>query len=88
MRNVSGIVGAAPIFHGFMMQALNGQPDSWFNVADGLRAVNVNGDTAYLLPGTDQVAQQQQPPAPPPGCDENCGGGNGGGGEGRHKKRG
>jgi membrane peptidoglycan carboxypeptidase len=88
MRNVSGIVGAAPIFRAFMTQALNGQPDSWFNLPDGLQAVNVNGATAYLLPGTDQVAQQQQPPAPPPGCDENCSGGNGGGGEGRHKKRG
>jgi membrane peptidoglycan carboxypeptidase len=88
MRNVSGIVGAAPIFHAFMTQALNGHPDSWFNLPDGLQAVNVNGATAYLLPGTDQVTQQQQPPAPPPGCDENCSGGNGGGGEGRHKKRG
>jgi membrane peptidoglycan carboxypeptidase len=89
MRNVSGIVGAAPIFHGFMTQVLNGQPDSWFGVPDGLRAVNVNGYTAYLLPGTDQVAQQQQPPAAPPGCDEDCGGGGGGGGgQGRHKKHG
>jgi membrane peptidoglycan carboxypeptidase len=89
MRNVSGIVGAAPIFHGFMSQVLNGQPDSWFGVPDGLRAVNMNGYTAYLLPGTDQVAQQQQPPAAPPGCDEDCGGGGGGsGGQGGHKKHG
>jgi membrane peptidoglycan carboxypeptidase len=87
MRNVSGIVGAAPIFHGFMTEALNGQPDSWYVAPDGLTAVNMNGYTVYLLPGTDQVAQQQQPPAPPPGCDEDCGGGGGGGsGEGRHKK--
>jgi membrane peptidoglycan carboxypeptidase len=88
MRNVSGIVGAAPIFHGFMTQALSSQPDSWFAVPDGLQAVNANGYTAYLLPGTDQLAQSQQPPAPPAGCDENCGGGESGGGEGRHKKRG
>ncbi len=85
MRNVSGIVGAAPIFHGFMTQALSGQPDSWFAVPDGLHAVKMNGYTAYLLPGTDQVAQSQQPPA---GCDEDCGGGDGGGGQGRHKKHG
>jgi membrane peptidoglycan carboxypeptidase len=65
MRNVSGIVGAAPIFHGFMTQVLSGQPDSWFGVPDGLRAVNMNGYTAYLLPGTEQVAQAQLPPPPP-----------------------
>jgi hypothetical protein len=49
----------------------------------------VNGYTAYLLPGTDQVAQSQQPLAQPAGCDEDCGGGSsGGGGQGRHKKHG
>jgi membrane peptidoglycan carboxypeptidase len=90
MLHVSGIVGAAPIFHGFMTQVLSGQPDSWFTVPDGLQSVNVNGAVAYLLSGTDQVAQSQQPPAQPRGCDEDCGGGGGGGGggEGRHKKHG
>jgi membrane peptidoglycan carboxypeptidase len=86
MLHVSGIVGAAPIFHAFMTQALSGQPDSWFSVPDGLQAVNMNGYTAYLLPGTGQVAQSQQPVAPA-GCDEGCGGG-GGGGQGKHKKHG
>ncbi|HEX9095031.1 MAG TPA: transglycosylase domain-containing protein [Candidatus Dormibacteraeota bacterium] len=85
MLHVSGIVGAAPIFHAFMTQALSGRPDSWFAVPDGLQAVRTNGYTAYLLPGTDRVAQSQQPTAPA-GCDENCGGG--GGGQGRHKKHG
>jgi len=83
MRNVTGIVGAAPIFHGFMTEALNGQPDSWFAVPDGLHAVNMNGYTAYLLPGSEPVAQSQQPQAPA-GCDEGCSGG----GQGRHKKHG
>src|SRR2546428_2198602 len=83
MRNVSGIVGAAPIFHGFMTEALNGQPDSWFAVPDGLHAVNMNGYTAYLLLGSEPVAQSQQPQAPA-GCDEGCSGG----GQGRHKKHG
>jgi membrane peptidoglycan carboxypeptidase len=82
MRNVSGIVGAAPIFHGFMTQALTGQPDSWYAAPAGLRAMNVNGYVAYLLPGTEQVAQSQQPPAAPPRCEENCGGGD----RGKHKK--
>ena len=80
MRNVSGIVGAAPIFHGFMSEALNGQPDSWFSVPDGLHAISMNGYTAYLLPGTEQVARSQQPPSR---CEEACGGGEGGG---KHKK--
>src|SRR5438270_2647860 len=45
MRHVSGIVGAAPIFHGFMTEALSGQPDGWFAVPDGLHTVNMNGYT-------------------------------------------
>ncbi|HVS05008.1 MAG TPA: transglycosylase domain-containing protein [Candidatus Dormibacteraeota bacterium] len=83
MRNVSGIVGAAPIFHGFMTEALNGQPDSWFAVPGGLNPVSMNGYVAYLLPGTELVAQSQLPPPPPPSrCDEGCGGGGHGGGGG------
>ena len=81
MQGVTGIVGAAPIFHAFMSGALNGQPDSWYAVPAGLQAVNIDGYVAYLLPGTLQVAQAQQPPPPPP-CDEDCGGGGGGGGGG------
>jgi 1A family penicillin-binding protein len=78
MRNVTGIMGAAPIFHGFMTQALNGQPDSWFGVPDGLHAVNMNGYTAYLIPGTEQVAQAQQPLA------VSSGGSRGGGKKKKH----
>ena len=81
MHNVTGIVGAAPIFHGFMQQALNGQPDSWFAVPGGLTATNVNGYTAYLIPGTEQVAAANQPP-PSFGGDEGNGNGNGNGGGG------
>jgi membrane peptidoglycan carboxypeptidase len=73
MRNVTGIVGAAPIFHGFMIEALNGQPDSWFAVPDGLRQLNMNGYVAFLLPGTEQVAQLQLPQY----CRKDCGGGDG-----------
>ena len=79
MRNVSGIVGAAPIFHGFMTEALNGQADNWFAVPVGLHAVNMNGYVAYLLPGTEQVGPSQQPPA------SSSGGGDNGG---HHKKHG
>ena len=78
MRNVSGIVGAAPIFHSFMTEALNGQPDSWFAIPDGLRQLNMNGYVAFLLPGTEQVAQSQLPPPPSSRCKKHCGGGGGG----------
>ena len=74
MRNVSGIVGAAPIFHGFMTEALTGQPDSWFAVPDGLHQMNMNGYVAFLLPGTEQVAQAQLPPPSPVYCRKHCGG--------------
>jgi membrane peptidoglycan carboxypeptidase len=81
MRNVSGIVGAAPIFHSFMTEALNGQPDSCFAIPDGLRQLNMNGYVAFLLPGTEQVAQSQLPPPPSSRCKKHCGGGGGGGGD-------
>ena len=86
MQHVSGIVGAAPIFHGFMSEALANQPDIWYAAPSTLHAVNVNGYMAYLIPGTEQTAQSQQPP-PPPACDEDCGGGGGGDSQGRHKKK-
>jgi 1A family penicillin-binding protein len=88
MRNVSGIVGAAPIFHGFMTEVLQGQPDSWFAVPAGLQQVSMNGYVAYLLPGTEQVAQSQLPPPPSSSCDQGCGGGGGGDNGGHHKKHG
>ncbi|HEX3630247.1 MAG TPA: transglycosylase domain-containing protein [Candidatus Dormibacteraeota bacterium] len=77
MQHVSGIVGAAPIFHDFMTQALNGKANNWYAVPDGLHTVNVAGYTAYLLAGTEQVAQAQQAPLPPATCEEGCGGGGG-----------
>jgi membrane peptidoglycan carboxypeptidase len=93
MQHVSGIVGAAPIFHGFMTAALNGQPDAWYGVPAGLHAINLDGYVAYLLPGTENVASSQQPTLPPTRCEEDCGGGDnnkGGGdsGHGHHKKHG
>ena len=61
MQGVTGITGAAPIFHGFMVAALQGAPDSWFSPPPGLQVISVDGYTAYLLPGT---APNQPPPAP------------------------
>ena len=87
MQNVTGILGAAPIFHGFMQEALAGQPDSWFAVPGGLTTTNVNGYTAYLIPGTEQVAAANQPPPTfmeggGKGHGNGHGDGNGGGGGG------
>jgi hypothetical protein len=62
-----------------MSEALNGQPDSWFAVPDGLHQVNVNGYVAFLLPGTEQAAQSQLPPPRSSRCNKHCGGGEGGG---------
>jgi hypothetical protein len=61
-----------------MTEALNGRPDGWFAVPDGLRQLNMNGYVAFLLPGTEQVAQSQLPPAPGWRCKKDCGGGDGG----------
>jgi membrane peptidoglycan carboxypeptidase len=50
-HNSTGIVGAAPIWHKFMQQALAGTPDQWYAKPAG---VNQIGDN-YFLPGTENV---------------------------------
>ena len=50
-HNSTGIVGAAPIWHKFMLQALAGTPDQWYAKPAG---VNQIGDN-YFLPGTENV---------------------------------
>jgi membrane peptidoglycan carboxypeptidase len=47
-HNSTGIVGAAPIWHQFMMQALAQKPDEWYAKPDGVDAVGGN----YYLTGT------------------------------------
>jgi membrane peptidoglycan carboxypeptidase len=48
-HNSTGIVGAAPIWHQFMMRALSGQPAEWYAQPDGLDRI---GDNVFL-PGTE-----------------------------------
>lgn len=50
-NNSTGIVGAAPIWHQFMMQALAHTPDQWYAVPDGVDTVGGN----YFLPGTESL---------------------------------
>ena len=50
-HNSTGIVGAAPIWHQFMVQALSGHPDEWYDVPDGVDQVGQN----YFLPGTQSL---------------------------------
>jgi 1A family penicillin-binding protein len=50
-HNSTGIVGAAPIWHKFMQQALAGIPDQWYPVPAGVHQVGDN----YFLPGTEYV---------------------------------
>src|SRR2546423_15589113 len=59
MRNVSGIVGAAPIFHGFMPEAVTGHTETWFAVPAGLPAVTPSGYWAYRLPRTAHDGQSR-----------------------------
>jgi 1A family penicillin-binding protein len=53
-HNSTGIVGAAPIWHKFMQQALAGTPDQWYTMPAGLHQVGDN----YFLPGTENVRSQ------------------------------
>jgi membrane peptidoglycan carboxypeptidase len=50
-HNSTGIVGAAPIWHNFMKQALAGTPDQWYPVPPGLDQVGAN----FFLPGTERL---------------------------------
>jgi membrane peptidoglycan carboxypeptidase len=50
-HNSTGIVGAAPIWHKFMVQALAGKPNEWYPAPTGIHAVGGN----YFLPGTESL---------------------------------
>jgi hypothetical protein len=50
-HNSTGIVGAAPIWHQFMQQALAPKPDEWYAVPGGVDQVGGN----YFLPGTENL---------------------------------
>ncbi len=56
MRDVTGISGAAPLWHDFMEVALLGVPVQQFHRPDGLVQVRVCADTG-LLPGPDCTHQ-------------------------------
>jgi membrane peptidoglycan carboxypeptidase len=59
-HNSTGIVGAAPIWHQFMMQALAQQPDEWYAMPDGLTQIGEN----YFLPGTESLPSTLAGPWP------------------------
>ena len=50
-HNSTGIVGAAPIWHKFMTQALGSTADQWYSQPAGLIASGGN----YFLPGTQSL---------------------------------
>jgi membrane peptidoglycan carboxypeptidase len=59
-HNSTGIVGAAPIWHKFMTQALAGKPDEWYPTPAGIHAVGAN----YFLPGTESLPPTLAKPWP------------------------
>src|SRR5438034_5956729 len=59
-HNSTGIVGAAPIWHQFMTQALAQHPDEWFLKPAGVDQVGQN----YYLPGTEYLAPTLAGPWP------------------------
>jgi membrane peptidoglycan carboxypeptidase len=59
-HNSTGIVGAAPIWHQFMTQALQAVPNTWYGPPDGLD--QFGGD--YYLPGTEFLSPVLADPWP------------------------
>jgi membrane peptidoglycan carboxypeptidase len=59
-HNSTGIVGAAPIWHKFMVQALAGKPNEWYPVPAGIHPVGGN----YFLPGTESLPPTLSQPWP------------------------
>ena len=51
-HNSTGIVGAAPIWHRFMTNALKGVPDRWYDTPSGITR---NGDNVFIS-GTESLA--------------------------------
>ncbi len=51
-HNSTGIVGAAPIWHRFMMEALVNVPDEWYGVPAGVSQIG----SSYFLPGTENLS--------------------------------
>ena len=60
MKNVSGITGAAPIWHDFMTTVLRTQPSADFTVPNGVIELEICADSG-LLPGEISSAEQQVP---------------------------
>ncbi len=52
-HNSTGIVGAAPIWHQLMVNALRGSPNTWYAPPAGLDHVGDN----WFLPGTEFLPQ-------------------------------
>jgi membrane peptidoglycan carboxypeptidase len=59
-HNSTGIVGAAPIWHQFMTQALAQHPDEWYAMPAGVDRVGQN----YFLPGTESLPPTLASPWP------------------------
>ena len=59
-HNSTGIVGAAPIWHQFMAQALAAQPDEWYAIPGGVDQVGGN----FYLPGTESLPATLAAPWP------------------------
>ncbi|HYM97925.1 MAG TPA: transglycosylase domain-containing protein, partial [Candidatus Sulfotelmatobacter sp.] len=59
-HNSTGIVGAAPIWHNFMVKALAGTPAQWYPVPAGVDAVGGN----YFLPGSESLKTKLGDPWP------------------------
>jgi membrane peptidoglycan carboxypeptidase len=59
-HNSTGIVGAAPIWHKFMTQALGSTPDEWYPVPAGLHQVGQD----FFLPGTENLPKTLAQPWP------------------------
>ncbi|TMG32730.1 MAG: hypothetical protein E6H93_03790 [Chloroflexi bacterium] len=59
-HNSTGIVGAAPIWHKFMTQALAGTPDEWYGVPAGIHQIGQD----YYLTGTENLPRTLAQPWP------------------------
>jgi membrane peptidoglycan carboxypeptidase len=52
MRGTTGLTGAAPIWHAFMEQALNGKPDNWPAPPADVEPADYQGHRGFILKGT------------------------------------
>jgi hypothetical protein len=77
-RNADAVFVAAPAWHDFMVQALKGVPDKWYNPPGNIQQLSDGTWVLKSTPKVDHLPNDSPSPSPSASNDPNAGGGGGG----------